>query len=101
MYKRDTPSLQAELAIRIWPKIEVAELVLCLYMYTGPTSPPEATSATSTCPAEASLYSWSVPVQLERTNIRIYELCARHSHISGESVLYLFSLTVYDSADAN
>jgi hypothetical protein len=52
-------------------------------MYTGPTLPSGATSATGTCPAEASLYSWSVPVQLERTNIRIYELCARHSHAAG------------------
>jgi hypothetical protein len=52
----------------------------CLYMYTGPTLPPEATSAPGTCLAEASLYSWSVPVQLNPTNVRIYVLCARHSH---------------------
>jgi hypothetical protein len=33
--------------------------------------------------AGASLYNWSAPVQLERTNVRIYELCARHSHAAG------------------
>jgi hypothetical protein len=52
----------------------------CLYVYTGPILPPAATSAPGTYPAEASLYIWSVPIQLERTYIRIYEPRAWHSH---------------------
>jgi hypothetical protein len=34
-------------------------------MYTGPILPPAATSAPDTYLAESSLYSWSVPVQLD------------------------------------
>ena len=39
---------------------------MSIYMYTGPTLPPEATSHLLPA-AEASLYSWSVPVQLNPT----------------------------------
>src|SRR5271170_6911794 len=58
----------------------------CPYMYTGPILPPAATSAPDTCPAEASLYSWSVPVQLERP-------CVRGTPTPREkAALYLFRL---------
>jgi hypothetical protein len=36
------------------------------------------------CITRACLYSWSVPVQLNPTNVRIYVLCAWHSHTAGE-----------------
>jgi len=62
-------------------------------MYTELALPPEATSASGTCPTEVSLYSWSVPVQLSPTNVQIYVLCARQSRIAGEAVLCLFRLT--------
>src|ERR1700722_20064837 len=59
----------------------------CLYMYTGPILPPAATSGPDTCLAGASLYSWSVPVQLERR-------CVRGTATQREkTALYLISLT--------
>src|SRR5271155_1358745 len=36
------------------------------------------------CTAGASLYSWIVPVQLKCPNVRVYELCARHSLLGGD-----------------
>jgi hypothetical protein len=64
-------------------------------MYTAPILPPGATSITGTCPAEAYLCTWSVPVQLERMNIRIYELCARHG-CRGSRVHYAYFVWQYE-----
>jgi hypothetical protein len=50
-------------------------------MYTGPILPPAATSAPDTCPAGVSLYSWSVPVQLDYPYIaKAYESAPPHCH---------------------
>src|SRR5205085_7457179 len=61
----------------------------CLHMYNGPTLPPEATSAPGTCPAKASLYSWSAPVQLNPA-ICEYTYCVQGAQ-AGKAVVPLSS----------